>query len=393
MKHILITAGTTYGRLDDNKLVGNRIRGIWATKFACWLHSRGYSVTLLLPDTFDKASLERTMREMPLVSRPANEQLPTFEVLYQNGYESYAEQCYALAPKVDAAVMASAVVNWIPKNPVKGKMTTEGYAEGDVIDIPFYLAPRVIDRMRKLNPKLTLIGCKMTAGSTRDELMRAAYGTLLKAHCNVVVANDLSNLKEKILVYPDGRQSVQADFEWMYHELKAVIDDVFYRTESDPDPGAIDPDRLETAKARFNRICDRYRENFVKRPDNGPDRVFGSVAVRIDDQNTLVSPREKGTMFTADDAVIVTSVDRHKTARIIRTVDGKKATLNAPLLLKVLDFFEWDTVVHLHELHAKWATLPYAPPGSVRDNDRALSGEDSGFNIEGHGCVFAPARV
>ena len=49
---VLITAGQVYGRLDDNKLVGNRVRGLWATRFAEWLAERGHQVTLVLPDTF-----------------------------------------------------------------------------------------------------------------------------------------------------------------------------------------------------------------------------------------------------------------------------------------------------------------------------------------------------
>ena len=390
MKHILVTGGVVYGRLDDNKLVGNRIRGIWATKFACWLHARGYSVTLLLPDTFDKASLEKTLRESPpiVVALGLGRRIPTFEVLYQNGYESYAEQCYALAPRMDAAVMAAAVVNWIPQSPIKGKMKTEGYAEGDVINIPFYLAPRVIDRMRKLNPKLTLIGCKMTSGATREELMQAAYQTLLKGHCNVVVANDLSNLKVKTLVYPDGRQKDIESFDAMYAELKSVIDDEFYRTEIDMRARALDLDKLEAAKGLFDHICICYRDRFVKRPD-GQDRVFGSVAVRIDGQNVLVSPREKGTLFTSKDAVVVTEVDRER--HIVRTLGGLKATLNAPLLLNVLAKYGEVMVVHLHEEPKHFVTLPYAPPGSVRDNDRAIPDLDIPFNLEGHGCVFALA--
>jgi hypothetical protein len=387
MKRVLVTAGTVYGRLDDNKLVGNRIRGIWATKFACWLLSQGYHVTLLLPDTFDKASLEKTVRETPPVRYVPGE-FPTFEVLYQNGYESYAEHCYALAPQVDAAVMAAAVVNWIPQSPIKGKMATEGYEEGDVINIPFYLAPRVIDRMRKLNPKLTLIGCKMTAGASREDLLKAAYHTLLKGHCNVVVANDLSDLKVKTLVYPDGRQKVTESFGAMYSELRSVIDDKFYRTESQPSPIIVDEDRLESAKKLFDHVCTCYRDRFMKRPD-GQDRVFGSVAVRIDDRSVLVSPREKGTLFASKDAVIVTGVDRVR--HVVQTLDGQKATLNAPLLLSVLAKYGEVAVVHLHEEPRQFVTLPYAPPGSVRDNDRDLPDLDIPFNLEGHGCVFTLA--
>lgn len=391
MKHVLITAGTVYGRLDDNKLVGNRIRGIWASKFACWLGSRGYSVTLLLPDTFDKASLEQTLRETPPVVAVPNAPLPTFDVQYHTGYESYAEHCYALAPKVDAAVMAAAVVNWIPADPIKGKMKTEGYAEGDVVHIPFVLAPRVIDRMKKLNPKLTLIGCKMTSGAEKPETLRQAYQTLLKAHCNVVVANDLQRLKHKMLVYPDGNAIGMESFGRFYEHLEATINDRFYRTEraqAADSPAYSDPSEHDLSRAQtlFDNLCARYRERFKKWPTgpHGPERVYGAIAVRIDSDHVLVSPREKGEMFDSRDAVVVTEVN---TARhVVFTLFGKKATLNAPLLVRVMGKFKANAVVHLHEENPSWPTLPYAPPGTVRDNERKV--ETEAFNIDGHGCVF-----
>lgn len=387
---ILITAGTVYGRLDDNKLVGNRIRGIWATKFACWLARRGFSVVLLLPDTFDKVALEKTMMETPPVMIVPDKPLPTFDVRYHNGYDSYAEQCYELAPHVDAAVMAAAVVNWIPAEPIKGKMKTEGFKEGDIQHIPFMLAPRVIDRMRKLNGKLTLVGCKMTSGAAPEELFRQAYQTLLKGHCNVVIANDLQRLKEKTLVYPDGNRVPMKSFDHLYDELELLLHDQFYRTEAsrpyfENQWGSF----FDTACAEFDLLCDTYREKFKKRPEGpyGPDRVFGSVAVRIGRSNAyLVSPREKGSMFDSKEAVIVEEVDREK--HVVRTVRGKKATLNAPLLVAVMEKFGVNAVVHHHEEQPGWEARPYAPPGTVRDNDRAVI--DQKFNITGHGCVFAP---
>jgi hypothetical protein len=386
MKHVLVTAGTVYGRLDDNKLVGNRIRGVWATRFSRWLASRGYSVTLLLPDTFDKVSFEQLMRDTPPTRFVLGAPFPTFDVRYQTGYTDYAAQCYELAPKVDAAVMAAAVVNWIPKSPIKGKMPTDGFAEGAEQLIPFILAPRVIDRMKKLNPKLTLIGCKMTSGAEKLTTLKAAYQTLLKAHCNVVVANDLSRLKHKMLVYPDGNaEGMLEGFEQFYQHLEAVITDEHYHTEKTEGPqGSATAARdLSFARAKFDSLCAKYRHRFVKRGEES-DRVFGAIAVRIDDHHWLVSPREKGFMFSSEEAVIVTSMNT--AARVVFTVRGQKATLNAPLLLRVMDRFKANAVIHLHEESKDWPTLPYAPPGTERDNNRTF--ETPAFNIDGHGCVF-----
>jgi len=388
MRHVLITAGCVYGKLDDNKLVGNRIRGIWATKFACWLAQRGYSITLLLPDIFDKASLEKTMREsFPVVILP-NEPRPTFfNVLYHDGYQSYADRCYELAPKADAAVMAAAVVNWIPKEPFKGKMPTEGFKEGDVQNIPFILAPRVIDRMRKLNSKLTLIACKMTSGATPEHTVEAAYKTLEGARCHAVVANDLKHLKDKTLVYPDGSQfTYGGQFGALYEELKAIIDDQHYRTEAEYSPNVPvpSPSEVADARSRMARIIERYRSRF-QHPFDGMTRVFGSIAVRVG-SSYLVSPREKEQMWTADEAVLVT----HFKQGTVYTRDGSKASLNAPLMMRHLDQFKdrSQAVLHLHGPVLESAAIEkHAPPGTYRDNDRIIPAPR--YNIEGHGFIVS----
>lgn len=391
---VLITAGTVYGKLDDNKLVGNRIRGIWATKFASYLADRGHDILLLVPDTLAPELLPRHGR---------------ITVRYHDGYASYAEKCYAEASNVDAAVMAAAVVNWIPKEPFKGKMPTDGFEEGAEQLIPFVLAPRVIDRMRKLNPKLTLIGCKMTSGAQLSDTVKAAYKTLIKSHANVVVANDLSRLKHKVLVYPDGNAySPGLDeynpefgppdefaFKRLYEDLEKVLLDRHYSTLEEPAPFFTHEESARTyevakaeAAARFDELCNRYRERFVKRPDgpDGPEMVFGAVAVRINLFDTLVSPREKNRLFTSADAVIVRGID---TEELTVTTSKGKATLNAPLLLRAMDMADSDAVVHLHEEIEGLPSAPYAPPGTARDNNRLMPEHfEKGFNIEGHGCFL-----
>jgi len=309
------------------------------------------------------------------------------EIIRHSGYESYVAKCYKLAPTHDCAVMAAAVVNWIPKNPIEGKMPTKGYKERDEISIPFYLAPRVINRMKGLNPKLTLIGCKMTSGSSFDELIYAAYRVVLDAHCNVVVANDMqAGLKGKHLVYQDRTvQSFHNDFDGFFAALEAVIEDEHFSTTTTGLPEMSVQFHPATRQV-FDRIVEKYRGRFT--PVEG-DRVYGSVAVRcqIPASGWMCSPREKGQMFTSDDAVVVADVDWEK--NIVITHD-RKATLNAPLLIRYGTLSGHDAVIHLHEQIEGLPTLPYAPPGTVRDNGRELAPMvlTHGFNIEGHGCIL-----
>lgn len=364
MKHVLVTAGTVYGPLDANKLVGNRVRGIWAERFAEYLCDMGHKVTFLVPDT---------AKSNTRISDPD----PSYTVVYHRGFAEYRSWCLTLAPSMDAAVMAAAVVNWIPAEPYPGKMPTKGYKAGDIINVPFVLAPHVIDDMKKVNPKLTLIGCKMLVNADEGELIEAAYDVLLRAKCNAVVANDMGRgLRRKLVVNQDRTvQEYADDFRGMYANLLGHIEDEHYHTVEShwlPHPDT-------EASALFDRVVTRYQSGFTKR-DSISDRVFGSVLVRSR-YGFLVSPREKGARFTSADAVDVTRVFERR----VFTREGH-ATLNAPLLVQMAhEFPEAHAVLHQHEQLPGVPTVDYAPPGTVRDNDRDIPGP--AFNIKGHGFV------
>ena len=387
MKRILITSGAVYGNLDSNKLVGNRVRGIWANKFAEWLAEHDYKVTLLMPDLMKKGRDDDPFHR-------------NIDPVYHSGYSQYADLCEKLAVTHNAAIMAGAVVNWIPLTPYPGKMPTEGYNEGDVINVPFFLAPRVIDKMKKMNPKLTLIGCKMLVNAEHEELIDAAYHVLLRAKCNVVIANDMGKgLKSKHLVYQDRTVvSYENDFDGFFQALRLVIEDEHWHSEETPgmNEAILNADySCSTPKVVFDKVVEKYRSKFTSR---GDDKVFGSLLVPFGAHGGyLASPREKGPMFSSKDAVWVAGVSWKD--RKITVGRGARATLNAPLMVRFAGHVQRQAqkgscfalgqpvVLHLHEQLPGVITLPYAPPGTNRDNLRDLPNDVTGFNIEGHGFI------
>lgn len=371
MKRILITAGTVYGPLDANKLVGNRVRGLWAAHLARHLTDLGYPVTLLVPDTQQRSALSLYTGESPNLT-----------VVEQHGFNDYRDKCKAMAAGHDVAIMAAAVVNWIPAEPYPGKMPTKGYKAGDIIQVPFVLAPHVIDEMKVANPKLTLIGCKMLVNAPEDDLIEAAYDVLLRARCNAVVANDMGRgLKRKLIVNKDRTvQEYDNDFEGFYDNLIGHIEDVHYQTD-----GTLGSSTAPAEARRvFDAVVEKYRHRFVLR-QAGSDRVFGAVYVpTFNYSKGLVSPREKGQMFSS-----VNAVDLDQVLNRTCYVHGpSKATLNAPLLARVAQQYQVHrpvAVLHLHEQIPGAPTVPYAPPGTVRDNEREIPFPI--FNIEGHGFI------
>lgn len=448
---ILVTAGTVYGPLDDNKLVGNRTRGIWATLFARWLLRRGHDVQLLVADVqreqindhWERFFSENEDEDYARRSVRAAGAIGSIDILTHKGFWDYQEICYGLAHVNDAAVMAAAVVNWIPRQPFIGKISTTSLRElgrevgaqqfltqydpdndepipgKTVVDIPFILAPRVIDGMRKENPNLTLIGCKLTIGADRDTMLDAAYKTLVGAKCHAVIANDMSALGTKTVLYPDRAafdfdlKSTEDAGRNFYKHLEAIILDEHFTTvgvhPAEAFDGATPNVKLSTlvgvnvagsyeeCEDLFDKVTDKYRDRFVQKIA-GKDLVFGSVAVRTG-TGALCSPREKGALFSKRDAVdVLWPTDDDFNNRHVRVIhygadlNGElpKATMNATLLLRQLK--RWPgaaAILHLHEYLDEVPTVPYAPPGTVRDNLRALGSVLHVFNIAGHGFIAA----
>jgi len=369
---ILITAGQVYGRLDDNKLVGNRARGIWALRFAKHLAEpeKGNEVTLLLPDTMGSSEA--------VFQRHLGPHWLPVTVAYHNGFESYRDLCYEFAETHDAAVMAAAVTNWIPDAPVPGKMDTKGYKEGAKISVKFRLAERVINRMREINPKLTLVGCKMLSSSVLDNLLEAAWRLTHTSKSHVVVANDLQNLHQKHLVYPDGTvQPFNDEWEAMYDTLAAIIEDEHWKTVCHKRGS----DFMATHLAEiWDAVAEKYRGRFTS--PYGDDLCFGSFTLNGD--RWWTTPRTKNKGFTSKDAVPLWGIRKDR-REVEADSHSAKATLNAPLLIRVGLKYNAKVVLHLHEYLDGVPTVPYAPPGTDRDCMRDIPAP--AFNIEGHGFV------
>jgi len=110
----------------------------------------------------------------------------------------------------------------------------------------------------------------------------------------------------------------------------------------------------------------------------------------------LTTPRVKDGSFTSADAVYLAPWLKTK-ERIVQVGKGAKATMNAPLLMRVAQWARQHAqegscfavrepvVLHLHEQLPGVPTVPYAPPGTDRDNLRDIPGPV--FNIEGHGFI------
>jgi hypothetical protein len=225
---------------------------------------------------------------------------------------------------------------------------------------------------------------RLLGGAPHDELITAAYEVLLGSKSTAVFANDAGNLQTVQMVTKErGVHTMMRGA--MCEQIRQLCADQYYRTL----PSAIEATewvlrtQREIGMALVEEIVDEDR--LLKTPEGF---VFGTVAHRAEDGAFYTTARGKHEL---EDSVTVTKVDHAE--RIVYTVGGKKATLNAPLLAAIFrDEPKVMYIKHYHDYEPGLPRLPWAPPGTARDSIRPID-EHMGrawtsFNIEEHGCFL-----
>ena len=210
MKKILITGGAVHGKLDDVKIITNRFRGGLMADLACAL-SGDFEIVYLT----SKGSV-----------LPHN----VTEIIYHDGLYDYQEKVLQLAPDMDAVILGGAVANLIPQAPFDGKFPSHNYKPGDVVNIPFVIAPRIIDQVKKVAPKTCLVGFKLLSGVSKEDLFEAAYGVLQESGASIVIANDAKDLTQKYIVTKE-KTMIPCDISETTKFLIKLINSQYYSTK------------------------------------------------------------------------------------------------------------------------------------------------------------------
>ncbi|MBI4992292.1 MAG: hypothetical protein HZB99_03670 [Candidatus Harrisonbacteria bacterium] len=355
MKNILITAGPVHAHLDAVKIITNRFRGGLIAELAD---------QLLLKD----AKVSYVCASHLGIKKPFSK--PNLLIYEHSGIADYRRIVLELAPKMDAVVLGAAVANLIPLEPFRDKFPSHNFKPGDIIPINFTIAPRIIDEVKKVAPRAHLFGFKLLSNVKHEELIRAAYEVLLASGAGVVFANDTIRLMQKYAVtkergvHPVMQQELA---EWVWQ----MVNDEYYHTHL-VDEQAIS----ENAQSQIRNSMNQFSSKF-KAVENGI--VFGTIAIRHK-SGFLTTGRGKREL---DTLVNVLGVDHERREVVVAGL--MKASLNAPLLAKIFENSEVDSIVHYHQQESGLPTLLYAPPGTARDTNRR---NDISFNIKGHGCML-----
>lgn len=359
--NILITGGPVYGKLDDVKYITNKFKGGLISKLADQLQSIAGEQTQITYLTSKGSKI------------PSSNSI---NIVYHDGFFEYQKKVLEFAPQMDAVILGAAVANLIPKEPFTGKFPSHNYRIGETINIPFIIAPRVIEQVKSVAPKVHLFGFKLLSGVKHEDLIDIAYETALKARADAIFANDTMDLMAKYAVTKEFSiipltADTYANFIWQ------AINDQYYKTET----VKIVVKVKESTKECFEKYKTMYSDKFVKL--YGGQYRFGTIAVRMDDNMFYTTIRGKEDF---SESTVVFYVNQR--TRSVYIPEGfKKATLNAPLLANLFKSNpEIAVIVHFHDnSDDSLQTLSYAFPGTVRDSVRHIS---SSFNINYHGVFL-----
>ena len=175
---VLVTSGGTKIFLDSVRAITNMSKGTFGTKIAQEFVDRFYDVTFL----YAKES-----------KRPTNHHdLDRINFVTYVSFEDYERELnLQLAKQPDIIVLAAAVSDYGVENPVNGKIRS-----GDDLVIRLKPLPKLISTVREKCKDAVICGFKLLVNSTDDELYNAVENSIKKNDCDLVVGNDLRDIKQ-----------------------------------------------------------------------------------------------------------------------------------------------------------------------------------------------------
>jgi len=375
MKKILITGGAVYAYLDAVKIISNKFRGGRIAQLAVDFVEKGKAkVTYLCAKDSVHPTYWHECKQKPH---------PFIKIVHHDGFEDYRRLVKELSPKHDAVILGAAVCNLIPMKPWKKKFPSHNFKPGDRIPIDFTIAPRIIDEVKKVAPKVHLFGFKLLKGVPHKELIEAAYDIVLESKATAVFANDATDLDVRYAVTKEGGEA-KFNPGRSYGIVEFVMNCLSDKYYSTVISGWTDFDIFDYRDARIQmrKLTKKHKSKFKK--TYGKEKYkFGTIAVRVGKSNMFVTTgRGKKEM---GESVLVETVD-HRKRKVYTT---SKATLNAPLLHKLFrNRPEIKAIVHYHKMGPNsMAWGAYAPAGTARDAGLAdtLHPANKVFQIEAHG--------
>jgi phosphopantothenate---cysteine ligase (CTP) len=200
---LLITSGGTKIPIDKVRHISNMSSGTFGSKIAFEALKNGHEIRFLrakeskspFSEVFDMNKRD----EMPFLpgrfEKWYNERFSYLKNYTENEYSTFDDYVESLSFdlldfKPDVVVLAAAVSDYGVENFQDGKIRS-----GDGMTIKLTPLPKIISQIKEQHPNVKLVGFKLLVNSTDLELIQAAQSSVEKNGCDMVVANDLRDIK------------------------------------------------------------------------------------------------------------------------------------------------------------------------------------------------------
>lgn len=227
VRNIIITAGGTSEKIDDVRVISNFSSGRLGIEIA-------------------KAFVEKYLNDVHIFylcdKNTIVPDYPQVEPVRVMGVSGLLEAIQKLltTKKIDAVIHAMAVSDFTVKeittmSAIKSQSENcsnaikEGKISSEIEDLVIVLkkTPKVIGEIKKINKDTILVGFKLLTNVEKDILINTAYELLKKNDCDIVLANDLSEITgEKHKGYLIDKDKKYNEFETKADIALAIMERV-----------------------------------------------------------------------------------------------------------------------------------------------------------------------
>lgn len=263
MKKVLITGGPSNEYIDEVMKITNMSSGKIAIEMAQHFVEDGYETTLLLTKNIKHPILDRIMdKENFAIMRfeTTEELLNNITILstmtqYDIIIHSAAVGDYKPEYSFRMEDMADEISNFILdniqnlneqftsqeiRNEIFNILTNPECKVNDStkisscepnLTVKLGLTPKIIESLRKLFPDAYICGFKLLENVSEEELVEAAMKQIKKCNTNLVLANDLAELRKgnasRLVIAPSGYHNIKVDgAEGIFNLIKIATTDM-----------------------------------------------------------------------------------------------------------------------------------------------------------------------
>jgi len=178
-KRILITAGPTWVPIDGVRVISNTASGETGLLLAKRLCKSGAKVTLMLGPVPEKTVF--TDKSIKIIH------FRFFDELRSGLFKELKDRRH------DAVIQSAAVADYGLKKPAGHKISS-GLKK---LTLNLYALPKIIDSIKKADPRLRVVAFKFEASGSRQYLLKQAKRLMQRSNSDLVVANTCARNKYK----------------------------------------------------------------------------------------------------------------------------------------------------------------------------------------------------